>query len=151
MTHVRLLTGPGDAALWQRLALEAISENPEAFMTTREAEAALPLSWFENALAEGTHVFVAGADLGLTVVRTEGMMAKLSSVYVRSCARGQGIGDALIEGALSAARASGCTQCRLWVFSDNGAAIALYRRHGFALWSKTAYGERWDWTMRCQL
>ena len=46
--------------------------------------------------------------------------------------RGRGIGTALIEAALVAAKASGLTRVELVVREGNGRAIALYERLGFA-------------------
>lgn len=47
--------------------------------------------------------------------------------------RGHGIGSALLERTLAAARSRGLTRIELEVRADNTAAIALYRRHGFEL------------------
>ncbi|HRD77781.1 MAG TPA: GNAT family N-acetyltransferase, partial [Hyphomicrobiaceae bacterium] len=48
-------------------------------------------------------------------------------------ARGQGAGALMIATALGYARAIGCTSVTLWTFAELGAAIALYRRHGFTV------------------
>jgi len=64
--------------------------------------------------------------------------------------RGRGLGRALLDAAIEAARAQRARALRLLVFPHNAAAIALYARHGF---EPMAYltehvlrrnGERWD-------
>ena len=45
--------------------------------------------------------------------------------------RGRGIGERLLLKTISAARARGITRIELGVFSDNQAAIKLYKRAGF--------------------
>ena len=47
-------------------------------------------------------------------------------------ARGRGVGDALVAGAVVAARSRGAHSLRLDVLVENAPAVALYRRAGFA-------------------
>jgi len=47
--------------------------------------------------------------------------------------RGRGVGSALLRATVEAAEASGLARIELVVRSDNLPAIALYRRHGFAV------------------
>jgi ribosomal protein S18 acetylase RimI-like enzyme len=47
--------------------------------------------------------------------------------------RGKGIGTRLIDGAIEAARARGLTRLELIVREENAAAVALYKKTGFAI------------------
>jgi RimJ/RimL family protein N-acetyltransferase len=64
--------------------------------------------------------------------------------------RGQGIGAALLEAAIDWARGQGLHKLCLEVFAHNTAAIALYRKSGFAEEGRRpgqyrrASGELWD-------
>ncbi|CAN5567122.1 hypothetical protein BH11MYX1_BH11MYX1_44100 [soil metagenome] len=50
---------------------------------------------------------------------------------VRADARGQGVGEALLEAALEWAPAAGISRIELYVYARNEAALALYPKHGF--------------------
>jgi L-phenylalanine/L-methionine N-acetyltransferase len=50
---------------------------------------------------------------------------------VISAYRGQGIGDKLLANVIQHAWERGLKRLELEVFADNGAAIALYKKHGF--------------------
>ena len=64
--------------------------------------------------------------------------------------RGRGAGSALLDAAISLAREQGLHKLSLEVFAHNTAAIALYRKHGFAEEGRRvrhyrrASGELWD-------
>lgn len=64
--------------------------------------------------------------------------------------RGHGVGSALLLAAISRAREQGLHKLSLEVFAHNTAAIALYRKHGFAEEGRRARhyrrasGELWD-------
>jgi ribosomal protein S18 acetylase RimI-like enzyme len=57
--------------------------------------------------------------------------AYLEELYVAPAKRGQGIGGALMDAAMEAARAKGATRMDLATSVDDKAAIALYERSGF--------------------
>ena len=57
--------------------------------------------------------------------------AYLEELYVAPAKRGDGLGRALLEGAMEAARAEGATRMDLATSADDKAAIALYERCGF--------------------
>ena len=58
--------------------------------------------------------------------------ARLYSVAVSEQARGQGVGDALVEAVETSVRAHGRRRVRLEVRQDNPSAIRLYERRGYA-------------------
>lgn len=136
-----------EAALWRRLSLEAIRHHPEAFVTSYEEESALPLEHFSAQIEGGTQVFVADEDRGIGFLRIDGEACSLHGLYVHPDARGRGLGDALMEALVSAARAAGCRRIGLGVFGDNRPAIRIYERHGFSRQSSTPFGDRDSWKM----
>ncbi len=139
---IRKLTRP-EAKIWQTLAVEAIEKHPECFVTTVKEERAIPLSWFEEQI-EVRHVFVAGNNEGLAVLKSTSEVAYITSVYVRSAARGRGLADQLLSALCAQAALDGCRQIALQVFDDNYPAISVYKKHGFKLDSQTPFGQRTD-------
>lgn len=72
------------------------------------------------------------AGYAMVFYRASTDIARLYSIATTAEARGQGVGRALAEAALSAASKRGKTRFRLEVREDNGGAIALYRKLGFS-------------------
>ncbi len=90
-------------------------------------------------LAEGEITVLLGGEGpdGIAVMRlrpalwAEGLDAYLEELYVAPVLRGQGIGRALLEGAMDAAREAGAVRIDLGTSVDDTAAIALYESCGF--------------------
>lgn len=61
----------------------------------------------------------------------------LEDLFVEEHARGAGVGRALVDAALDAARARGAARIELDTNETNTGAIALYERAGFSASSKT--------------
>lgn len=76
-----------------------------------------------------------GAVIGWCDITPEGRPLKrhvgLLGIGVVAGWRGRGVGNALINAALTKAAAAGFLRVELSVRADNVAAIALYRKHGF--------------------
>ncbi len=73
-----------------------------------------------------------GRPAGIALVTlVSGAMAHLAQIAVMRDAQGRGLGGALLDAALGAARAGGARAMSLLVSSKNKGAIALYRRYGF--------------------
>ena len=68
----------------------------------------------------------------------EQCIAYISSVSVLKTRTGKGIADSLVNQCIFYARASGMQRISLKVAGDNGPAIALYRKNGFAAISDSA-------------
>ena len=90
-------------------------------------------------LAEGEITVLLGGEGpdGLALIRlrpalwAEGLDAYLEELYVAPALRGRGIGRALLEGAMDAAREAGAVRIDLGTSVDDTAAIALYESCGF--------------------
>ena len=76
----------------------------------------------------GHHSFLGSVVL---FFRKRTTVARVYSLAARPEARGQGVGAALLEAAVGAARRHGCRALRLEVRTDNAAAISLYERLGY--------------------
>ena len=132
---------PADARLYREIRLEALQQAPEAFGSTFEQECSQSLAQFEEALTKAD-VFGAFREtdlLGMAGYRTQAGAKQahkglLWGMYVRSIARGTGVGKHLVEAVLGHARER-VELVQLTVVSENEAAQRLYRSCGFV-----AYG-----------
>lgn len=134
---------PADAPVYRALMLHAYTAAADAFTSTAEERAAAPPSWWAARIADPAGLGVGfGAFDGDTLVGTVTIefsakpktrhKAHLIGMFVHEGARGRGIGRALVEAALAAARARpGTRVATLTVTEGNTAAIALYERCGF--------------------
>ena len=123
--------------VWRALRRTALATDPEAFGSTladwsgpgdaeprwRGRLAAVALNLVAD--LEGEPVGMLSASLPVDGT------AALISMWVAPPARGLGVGDALVHSALRWALEQGARRVVLDVRQANGAAIALYRRHGF--------------------
>jgi len=135
--------GPGDAAAFRALRLEALRLHPEVFAADHDEEAARPLDWFAERLV-ANEVWAAAAPDG-TLLGMAGLMrhatpklrhkAVLWGVYVRTGARGAGLAAALVGVALAAARGE-VEEIRLTVTAGNAAATRLYEGFGFRAYGR---------------
>lgn len=117
------------------LRLAALAESPDAFASTLEQESRISGEEWRERVA-GRVRFAArldGTDAGLAglILGPRGSTAILVSVWVAPSARGQGVGDALVQAAVAHARENGATAVHLWVTSGNTPAESLYARNGF--------------------
>lgn len=64
-------------------------------------------------------------------LRTDTLDAYLEELYVAPGQRGRGIGRALLEAAMDAAREAGAARIDLATSEDDTAALALYQSAGF--------------------
>jgi len=58
-------------------------------------------------------------------------VGEVHAVYLLQSAHGLGIGRLLVEDAIAALAAAGCTECVLWVAEFNGHARGFYEHLGF--------------------
>ena len=134
------------ASAYRALMLQAYGQHPEAFTSSVAERATLPLSWWEQRLAEGEappelvlgclpQGELAGvAGLAFEQRERTRHKASLFGMYVAPAFRCQGLGDSLVAQALTcAAERAGVEIVQLTVSEGNASARALYARHGFAV------------------
>lgn len=125
-----------EARRLRHIRLRALADTPDAFGSTYAEVAAHPLAEWSKQLQE-IATFVAvhdGKDLGLVRCASDEHhhdIAWLISMWVTPEARGQGVGNALIDAVIECARSSGASRLLLDVGDYNQQAIALYARKGF--------------------
>lgn len=135
---------PLHAPAYRALMLEAYELHPDAFTSSVEERAALPLSWWEDRLSQGPKPseLVLGAFKDSQLVGVTGLSfesrekarhkATLFGMYVPSAARGFGLGTGLVQAALAEAKArQGVKVVQLTVTHGNRAAQSLYEKCGF--------------------
>lgn len=141
---VRVLA-PDDLEAFRALRLECLRLHPEAFGSSfEEEEAAEPAFWRERLQGGEWTVFGGFVDDALSGLaglirdtkRKHAHLATFGAMYVRAAARGTGLGDALVAGALDAARANGIATVFLTVTVGNDVARRLYERHGFVVYGQ---------------
>ena len=85
-----------------------------------------------RALLDGTGAFLLAEPGGFLIGRAIADEAELLTLAVAPDRRRGGIGARLVAAFTAEARARGAETAFLEVAADNAAALALYRRHGFA-------------------
>jgi GNAT superfamily N-acetyltransferase len=128
---------------WQALRdirLEALRNEPTAFATAYQEEAARGEEHWHRRIARGGTFLAYVPEVSSTEPAglTGGYLiepgtVELISMYVRSRARGHGVGEALVAAVIGWAAARKAASVHLWVTETNSPARALYERCGFAL------------------
>lgn len=136
MPAVVVRLGPDEVERFRSIRLASLAQAPYAFGTTHAEAAARPESEWRAQLAE-IPVFVAvldGADVGIVRAapyEDDPRKAWLISMWVAPSARGQGIGEQLVDAVRGWAIDEARFELLLDVVSDNERAIAFYERVGF--------------------
>jgi GNAT superfamily N-acetyltransferase len=129
--------------LLREVRLDALADTPLAFESTFEAEASrAEEEWEADAASRSAGFaavnFLAEAEAGVVGLvgayrsKAEPGTVELVSMWVAPAARGQGVGERLVERVVEWAAAAGATHVALWVTKGNDAATALYTKTGFA-------------------
>jgi len=125
------------------IRLEALRDAPDAFGSTYAQQAAYgEADWQRRITRGGTFLaYLPEADaaepaepVGLVGGYQEDPdTVELVSMYVRPCARGRGVGEAMVATVIGWAQARNATSVHLWVTEANSSARLLYGRCGFSL------------------
>jgi ribosomal protein S18 acetylase RimI-like enzyme len=140
---IRILREHDTAAL-RTLRLRSLQEEPDAFLSSYDAEAAEPEAITRDRLRrleDSRDAGVLGAFDDTTLVGMLGIMreqhvkashrATLWGMYVAPEALKRGVGGALVDAAVKRLRAAGLEQAHLTVSATADAARRLYERSGF--------------------
>ncbi len=125
---------PDDWAVFRELRIAALSDAPDAFGSTLEAELRLGEPEWRAKLAARVQLVAREPDgrvLGTVGASRDGDAIDLVSMWVAPVARGRGIGAALVARVIDHAREAGCHRIQLAVTEGNAAAERLYARSGF--------------------
>ncbi len=138
MTAIRKLA-PSEWKDYKRLRLESLKESPLAFGSAFEEEAGFSVAKWKERM-KNTYFAMAGeTPVGMIVCLFNKEVkfrhiAEIYSFYVRAGYRGKGVGRALLGHALRLAKKNPrIIKVRLYVNSQQRAAVKMYRRAGFAV------------------
>jgi ribosomal protein S18 acetylase RimI-like enzyme len=136
---IRLLH-PADAPAYRALRLRALREHPDAFTSSHEEDAQLPVQASAERLASARSSFW-GAFQGVELYGIVGLerearaknrhKACVVGMYVAGEVAGQGVGRALLQALLAQCRAEGLQSLVLTVTHGNDHARRLYEAAGF--------------------
>jgi ribosomal protein S18 acetylase RimI-like enzyme len=131
-----------DSPVYRALRLRGLREHPEAFTSSFEEENERSLAETEKRLSPASETAMWGAFVEGTLAGVVGMTretrlknrhkATLVAMYVAPEYGGQGLGLALVQTVIQAARAAKVELLVLTVTDTNRQAAALYARAGFA-------------------
>ncbi|HLZ65522.1 MAG TPA: N-acetyltransferase [Aliidongia sp.] len=101
-----------------------------------------PRGWRRLLKQPSALILVAPRNVAITgalvlLFRQGTQVARVYSIAVAESARGSGMGGTLLEWAVLAAAARGCTVMRLETRLDNYPAQTLFARHGFTVTGRT--------------
>jgi ribosomal protein S18 acetylase RimI-like enzyme len=130
-----------DAGEYRRLRLEALQKAPSAFGSSYAEEKGMPMSFFIDRLTSKDiwifGAFAKGRLVGILGLVRESRLkrshhATLAGMYVSATFRKQGLGAALVDGAIAHARKLGTLRyIKLSLMGSNEAARSLYLSRGF--------------------
>lgn len=100
-----------------------------------------PRQWRRHILNPNACIIVSSTRAGVVAAavlffRKVSRSARLYSIAVSSAARGQGLGERLLDACEEAARLRGCVSLRLEVREDNESAKRLYERRGYRVFGR---------------
>jgi ribosomal protein S18 acetylase RimI-like enzyme len=123
---------------WRKLRLAALEDAPHAFSSTLadwQGDGDNEQRWRERLISVPFNVIakLVGRPVGMVSASwpDEDGNVTLMSMWVSPSARGQGVGDALVDAVLVWADEQSATNVALNVVATNDAALGLYRRNGF--------------------
>jgi ribosomal protein S18 acetylase RimI-like enzyme len=130
----------GDWQALRHIRLEALRDAPTAFGSTYEGESLRGEEHWRARIARGGTflAFISGPSTAGPVgliggYQEDAETVEMVSMYVRPCARGRKVGEALVATVIDWAGNKNAASVHLWVTETNARARALYERCGFTL------------------
>jgi ribosomal protein S18 acetylase RimI-like enzyme len=139
----------GDAPAMAQL-FAAVAQERDGIATEPPVDIEERTALFARAADDSVVVLAHGQVVGLLNIEVSRHGFAEINLAVSREHRGRGAGSALVQSAIDRARSQGLHKLCLEVFARNAAAIALYRKHGFAEEGRRvrqyrrASGELWD-------
>ena len=123
---------PDEWELLRELRLRALSQDPDAFFSTREREVAFTDEIWRERTSNAGLATCDGEGAGIvSAVPVDGDGAELVAMWVARDFRGRGVGGALVAWVVAEARRAGRAFVRLAYAHGNDDAARLYARCGF--------------------
>jgi ribosomal protein S18 acetylase RimI-like enzyme len=145
---------PDDVEAYRTLRLEALLDAPTAFGADYEHSLTLPLSHWQERLADDSHHCLYFAVEGNRILGMAGVLREASpkraqyamiwGVFVRTEARGQRMAEQLVNTCLEWARNHEAKYAKLAVTTTNAGAIRCYIRCGFRVYGVEPGAIFWD-------
>lgn len=145
--NIRCLSA-GDEEILLQLRLEALSEDPDAFGSTYEREAARTAADWQRWFDPGATFVAEHPDDGAIGLaggspdHDDPSIVHLVSMWIRQPYRGTGAADKLVDAVIEWSVSQGAAAVRLNVMGGNIRASKLYERHGFYPTGNTNVRER---------
>jgi GNAT superfamily N-acetyltransferase len=126
----------GDERILREVRLQALSDEPAAFGSTYEREAARTTADWQGWMSPGVAFILyepAGARGMVSGLRDEADLevVHLMAMWVHPKVRGSGGADELVEAVIAWAQSEGAKRVRLKVIQGNDRARRFYERMGF--------------------
>jgi predicted GNAT family acetyltransferase len=117
----------------RHVRLAALTDSPDAFITTLVEAERYPDSLWQQRVAATAHflAFVHDQPAGMAVVIPDDPSPQLVGVWVSPDFRGSGAVDGLVRAAADEVVRQGYDELRLWVVTGNRRAERAYTRAGF--------------------
>ncbi len=155
--HIRLLTAQ-DGSQFQKLRLEALQENPEAFLATFDNESSRHEDSFSQELDavyapphfgfwgmfDDEDQLVAFCRITSSYLPKQLHIVSLFSLYVTPNARHQGRAKELLDHITAELKKAGIEQVYLTVISGNQPALELYLKYGFEQCGTRPQSVKWQ-------
>jgi RimJ/RimL family protein N-acetyltransferase len=128
------LVGANDWERWRDMRLNALRESPEAFCSSLSDWEHQSEETWRGRLTDVPVNFIAvldGKDAGMVSVDLPVDETELIGMWVAPFARGQGVGDELVNAVVDWSLIQKRSRLTLRVLLGNDRAATLYERHGF--------------------
>lgn len=156
MITIRQLTA-ADATDYQRLRLQAVATDPQAFLSTLETEQTKQLRQFTNEIVFSSmttpfgyfglfsdQLLIGFLQLGTTGLTKQRHIAYLYNLYLEPTYRGQHLATKLCQEILAIARINGIERVFAVALASNQPALVFYQSLGFTICGQRTQSVKWQ-------